>query len=293
MAESERVKTYKTILLVEDEVLIALAEQKLLERSGYKVLTTRTGEQAVEITRTTAGIDLILMDIDLGSGIRGTEAAKTILGERSIPLAFLSSHTEPEVVDSTEGITSYGYILKTSGDTVLLASIRMAFRLADANRSISAQAMQMAAAYERLRESDEELSWWPTLMHYVVEHDLTAIAILDTDLHFMMVSRRFLEDYRVSEDKVIGRHHYDVFPDIPQKWREVHQRALQGEISRSESDSFERADGRTDYTRWECRPWYRADGSVGGIILYTEVLTDIVQKLAVSAAARDAHLTDD
>ena len=155
----------------------------------------------------------------------------------------------------------------------------MAFRLADANRNISAQAMQMAAAYERLRESDEELSWWPTLMHYVVEHDLTAIAILDTDLHFMMVSRRFLEDYRVTEDKVIGRHHYDVFPDIPQKWRDVHQRALQGEVTRSDHDSVVRTDGNTDYTRWECRPWYRADGSVGGIILYTEVLTEIVKKL--------------
>ena len=227
---------------------------------------------AVEIVRTEVIIDLILMDIDLGSGMRGTDAAKAILRERTIPLAFLSSHTEPEVVDSTEGISSYGYILKTSGETVLLASVRMAFRLAEANRSISSQAMQMAAAYERLRESDEELSWWPTLMHYVVEHDLTAIAILDTDLHFMMASRRFLGDYRVEEEEIIGRHHDEVFPDIPQKWRDVHQRALQGEVTRSEQDVFLRADGRTDYTRWECRPWYRANGSIGGIILYTELL---------------------
>lgn len=146
MAEVQSTISPRTILLVEDEVLIALAERKLLERSGYRVLTAKTGEQAVELTRTTAAIDLILMDIDLGSGISGTEAAKTILGERSIPLAFLSSHTEPEVVDSTEGITSYGYILKTSGDTVELASVRMAFRLADANPNISAQATQMAAA---------------------------------------------------------------------------------------------------------------------------------------------------
>ncbi|MFP4510916.1 MAG: response regulator [Spirochaetaceae bacterium] len=279
----------KTILLVEDEVLIALAEKKLLERAGYEVLTARTGEQAVDLARSTAHIDLILMDIDLGSGMRGTEAASIILTERTIPLAFLSSHTEPEIVDSTEGITSYGYILKTSGDTVLLASIRMAFRLAEANRSISAQAMQMAAAYERLRESDEELSWWPTLMHYVVEHDLTAIAILDTNLHFMMVSRRFLEDYRVSADTVIGRHHYEVFPDLPQKWRDVHQRALHGEVIRSERDTYTRSDRSTDYTRWECRPWYKANGSIGGIILYTEVLTDIMRSLGDSAAASDEN----
>ena len=59
MAESESVKTYRTILLVEDEALIALAEKKLLERSGYKVLTAKTGEAAVEITRTTAGIPFV------------------------------------------------------------------------------------------------------------------------------------------------------------------------------------------------------------------------------------------
>ncbi|TVQ23356.1 MAG: response regulator [Spirochaetaceae bacterium] len=272
----------KTILLVEDEILIALAEKKLLERAGYEVLSATSGEKAIETVRNSNHIDLILMDIDLGSGMRGTEAASIILGERTIPLAFLSSHTEPEVVDSTEGITSYGYILKTSGDTVLLASIRMAFRLAEANRSISSQAMQMAAAYERLHDSDEKLLWWPTLMHYVVEHDLTAIAIFDSDLNFMMVSRRFLEDYRVSVDTVIGRNHYEVFPDIPQKWRDVHQRALRGEVIRSEKDTYPRSDGSTDYTRWECRPWFQADGSIGGIILYTEVLTELEKRFGRS-----------
>lgn len=270
--------TARTILLVEDERIIMIAEKRLLERSGYCVVTANTGEEAVETARSTPNIDLILMDIDLGQGISGTEAAEIILNERSIPLAFLSSHTEPEIVDKTEGITSYGYIVKNSGETVLLASIRMAFRLAEANRSISAQAMQMAAAYERLRVSDEKLNWWPLLMQYVVENDLTAIALLDRGLRFMYVSRRFLEDYRVKDEDVIGKHHYEVFPEIPQKWRDVHQRALYGEALGSELDYFERPDGTVDYTRWECRPWYDADGAIGGIILYTEVITDLQKR---------------
>jgi DNA-binding NarL/FixJ family response regulator len=69
------------------------------------------------------------MDIDLGGGIDGTQAAEAILKERDIPIVFLSSHTDPEVVGKTEKITSYGYVVKSSSMTVLDASIKMAFKL--------------------------------------------------------------------------------------------------------------------------------------------------------------------
>lgn len=124
----------KTILLVEDEALIALAERTTLERHGYRVVTASTGEQAVDVALTTPKIDLVLMDINLGPGIDGTVAAEQILEERNLPLVFLSSHTDPEVVDKTERITSYGYIVKNSGETVLTASIRMAFRLFESRK---------------------------------------------------------------------------------------------------------------------------------------------------------------
>lgn len=62
-------------------------------------------------------------------------------------------------------------------------------------------------------------------------------------------------------------------PDLPEKWREVHQRVLKGEVLSSEEDLFRREDGTTEYTRWECKPWYKADQSIGGLILYSEVIT--------------------
>jgi PAS domain S-box-containing protein len=55
----------------------------------------------------------------------------------------------------------------------------------------------------------------------------------------------------------------------------VHARALKGEILRSQDDRFVRLDGSVDYTRWECRPWYRRNGEIGGIVLYTEVITGL------------------
>jgi PAS domain S-box-containing protein len=149
--------TGKTILLVEDEVIIAMAERAMLEKHGFTVLHASTGEEAVKLALGNHSIDLILMDINLGPGIDGTEAATMILVERDIPLAFLSSHTERDVVEKTEGITSYGYIVKNSGETVLLASMQMAFRLYEARKSIQAQRMDIEAAYEEMQVANEEL----------------------------------------------------------------------------------------------------------------------------------------
>ncbi len=119
----------KTILLVEDEPFIAMKEASTLEKFGYNVIMANTGEKALSIFLDTLNIDLVLMDIDLGKGMDGTQAAAIILGNRDVPLIFLSSHTERHIVDKTEGISSYGYIVKNTGETVLIASIKMAFRL--------------------------------------------------------------------------------------------------------------------------------------------------------------------
>jgi PAS domain S-box-containing protein len=140
----------KTILLVEDEVLIALDEKMTLEEYGYQVILVDTGEKAVETINIVPDIDLILMDIDLGSGIDGTEAAERILENRDIPIVFLSSHTEREVVEKTEGITSYGYIVKNTGETVMMASVKMAFRLFNSKENVKKQALRNKAIVHAL-----------------------------------------------------------------------------------------------------------------------------------------------
>ncbi len=122
----------KTILLVDDEAIVAMAEKMTLEKYGYTVIPAHSGEEAVTAVERIPGIDLILMDINLGKGIDGTEAAARILKEHDLPVVFLSSHTEPEVVEKTEKITSYGYVVKDSSGTVLDASIKMAFKLFEA-----------------------------------------------------------------------------------------------------------------------------------------------------------------
>jgi len=123
------------------------------------------------------------------------------------------------------------------------------------------------------KKADIQLKHTKYLLQYVVEHTNSAVAVHDRDLRYLYVSQRYLRDYNVTDKDVIGKHHYEVFPDLPQKWRDVHQKALAGEVSSEEDDPYPREDGTIEWTRWECRPWYEADGEIGGIIIYTEVIT--------------------
>src|SRR6056297_1474877 len=116
----------KKILLVEDEAIIALNQVKTIEKHGYEVVSVYNGEQAVERVHSDPEISLILMDIDLGKGMDGTEAAQQILKDHEIPIIFLTSHAEKDMVERVKGITRYGYVLKNSGEFVLIESINMA-----------------------------------------------------------------------------------------------------------------------------------------------------------------------
>ena len=88
------------------------------------------------------------------------------------------------------------------------------------------------------------------------------------------VSANVFSSYDVEKIDLIGRHHYDVFPDLPEKWRAIHRQVLAGSVLRNDNDPYQSADGRLMITEWECRPWYQQDGSIGGIILYTEDVTN-------------------
>ncbi|HET7838459.1 MAG TPA: histidine kinase dimerization/phosphoacceptor domain -containing protein, partial [Rectinemataceae bacterium] len=151
-------KTAPTLLLVEDEAIIAMAETKELSDRGFRVVHVPTGERAVETMRTgTLAIDLVLMDIDLGRGMDGTEAAREILKASEVPIVFLSSHTERSIVERTETIASYGYVLKSSGVTILTAAIRMAFQLHAAHQENKDKSRQLEHSNSRLCDTVEEL----------------------------------------------------------------------------------------------------------------------------------------
>ena len=125
-------KKARHILLVEDEIIIAMEEKISLESHGFTVTHADCSEDVIKLFEKEHDFDLVLMDINLRGTLDGTDTAKEILKKTDIPIIFLSSHTESEIIRKTEDITSYGYIVKNSGETVLIASVKMAFRLFEA-----------------------------------------------------------------------------------------------------------------------------------------------------------------
>jgi|GEM_PF-1668778 len=218
----------KTILLVDDEAIIAMSEKTALEKYGYNVITALSGEEAVTAVETTPGIDLILMDINLGSGIDGTEAAAIILRRRDLPVVFLSSHMEPEVVEKTEKITSYGYVVKDSSITVLDASIKMAFKLFEAKIS------EMKKE-EALRESEERY-------HAILEQAADAIFIHDESGRIIEVNRKACRNLGYSREELLSLSIADIDPEAIQT--EKHK--LWSEILAGKQELFESRHQRKD-----------------------------------------------
>jgi len=110
------------------------------------------------------------------------------------------------------------------------------------------------------------------LMKYIIEHSNGGVAVLDTQMNYMYVSQHFLDEYEIKTD-IIGKNHYNLFPGIPNEWKEIHQQALKGIASSNEDDLYITPEGNVDWTRWECRPWYNDQGTIGGIVLYVEKTT--------------------
>ncbi|UII29194.1 response regulator [Fulvivirga maritima] len=100
-----------------------------------------------------------------------------------------------------------------------------------------------------------------------------AIAMFDTEMKYIAASDKWYKNYKLTDRKIIGLSHYEIFPEIGAEWKATHQQALSGEICKAEEDRFERYDGSIQWLKWEVRPWYDLSGKIGGIIMLTEDIT--------------------
>lgn len=119
-----------------------------------------------------------------------------------------------------------------------------------------------------LRASEERLRLF-------IEHAPAALAMFDREMCYLYASRRWRNDYGLGDRELLGVSHYEVFPDIPERWKAAHRRALAGEVVVAEEDRFVCADRSIQWLRWEVRPWHDALGAVAGILIFTEEITAI------------------
>lgn len=111
------------------------------------------------------------------------------------------------------------------------------------------------------------------LLRLFIRHTPAAIAMFDTEMRYLQVSDRFLTEYHLEGQNLIGRSHYEVFPDLPDRWKEAHRRILAGAVERCEEDPYLSSDGSNGWLQWESLPWRKGNGEIGGLILFTQVIT--------------------
>lgn len=119
----------------------------------------------------------------------------------------------------------------------------------------------------------------------LIAHAPAAIAVLDRDMRYMLVSRRWMEDFKL-EGNITGKRHYDVIPNQPDRWKHMHARCLQGETFFSEEESYVCPDGRVEIIRWELVPWRDVENQIGGLMIFSELIT---QRKRAEIALREHH----
>lgn len=155
-AHTDTIVSKKRLLYIEDEAIIALNQKKIFEKHGYEVVYVSSGEQALTIIDNSAEhFDVIVSDIDLGEGcMKGTDAAKKILKRHTIPIVFLTSHTEKAMVAQAESITNYGYVIKNSGEAVLIETLKHALALFAVMQELTRELAERERVEAALQESE-------------------------------------------------------------------------------------------------------------------------------------------
>lgn len=122
-------------------------------------------------------------------------------------------------------------------------------------------------AEEITRKSQEQLL-------SLVRQAPICIAMFDREMRYIIASSRWHAEHGYGQTNLIGRSHYEVCPDLPEAWKEVHRRALAGEIIKNDDDLWIKADGSKTWLRWSVHPWWDAKGDIGGVIISSENITE-------------------
>ena len=141
-------------------------------------------------------------------------------------------------------------------------------QLSYSNLKLARSLTERNALMESLQESEERL-------RFFIKYAPASLAMFDTDMRYLSVSRRWMSDYGLGELDLNGESQYQVFPEIAAQLREAYGRGLAGEVVRGEADRFILDGGSVRWMRWEVRPWFDAAGNIGGIVIFSEDITDI------------------
>jgi len=143
--------TNETILVVEDNSIIAAHLQRVLQGFGYNVpRTVTTGEAAVQAANEIKP-DLALVDIQLAGKMDGIEASRIMQSNQDMPIVFLTAYAEDERLEQAKLTQPYGYLVKPVQERELYATLEMAFCKHRLTRTLQASEERYRKLIEQIR----------------------------------------------------------------------------------------------------------------------------------------------
>ncbi len=254
------------LLLVEDEALIASNGKKSLEEYGYTVFIAMNADEAV-LTVNSTNIDLILMDIDLGQGkTDGIKTAARILKNYDIPVIFLSSHTDPDILERTQKITSYGYIVKNTDIAVIDTMIKTALKLAVQKKQPDSDA-QVLSELEKTR----------LMLNDVLNTIPVRVFWKDLESVYMGCNQLFaLDSGKDSPDDIVGFTDYDIRSSVQAELNRIDDRNIieSGNPRLKYEEPFLTQDGNKNWIVTSKIPLRNSSGVMYGILGMYEDITE-------------------
>ncbi|CAN1209784.1 hypothetical protein TUMEXPCC7403_06135 [Tumidithrix helvetica PCC 7403] len=294
----------QTILCVDDErnVLLALRTQLLRHFPDCKVEIAESADEAFELVEDllSEGVEIPLVISDqIMPGMKGDRFLIELHHRYpQILQVMLTGQASAEDVGNVVNQGNlYRFLAKPWNEIDLSLTVTEALRRYQQEQQLAQQQVALERANRELealnadleqqvQERTQQLRRNQQQLQLFVEYSPVAVAMFDCQMNYQVASQRWISDYNLGEQPIIGKCHYDVFPGVPDYWKKIHQRGLNGFVERNEQDTYIRPDGKQEWVRWEVRPWYDTEDSIGGIIIFGEVITD---RILVAEALRESE----
>ena len=138
------------------------------------------------------------------------------------------------------------------------------------SRSTEDAAPSGAATGDTAGSPGQDIPESELLLSLFVQHMPAAVAMVDAEDRYVMVSSRWITDFNLRGEELTGASHFDYFEDPDGHWKRVLKTVKEERVEQGEEARLVRTTGQRFWVRWEVRPWYRSNGERGGSIVFLE-----------------------
>lgn len=184
-----------SILIVEDDGIIARDIASEVEGLGYRVAATVASEKDARRMLDEGAIDLVLMDVNLGTDRDGIQIAETVRQDYEVPVVFLTAHSDKESLNRIRAASPYGYILKPFNTHELEMGISIAMDRHELESRLHKLGLWLTAVIDQMEDAVVVTDNWG-LVNYMNDSCLRRLLVKEEEL----LNRPFDSCFRRHDD---------------------------------------------------------------------------------------------